>query len=298
MLYDISFDNAKSISGYTNDWYPEVEPVIPRVYHEYISEEFKETLYTEEELGKGDAYFIAQPDTYKVHMYGGAKAQLVQKAIGKTKLVPGSKTTNQVPDLIQVKNTGADPIFVRIHLAIPQALDDASPRFEALYNMLHFNANKETGLAAGAFSWAKEANDGRAAGAFIGSSGWNWYQLTLDGIVYSVYVATLETALEANKVSPDVIHQVYLDAKATPEDIKKVYDEIKTNLWDIRVAVETAVDLNGIGEPFEVFNQLSPVGAHNLFKEDFKPQYVVDSADEEPAEDDEPEESDDPLANS
>ena len=44
--------------------------------------------------------------------------------------------------------------------------------------------------------------------------------------------------------------------------------------------------MNGIGEPFELFNQLSPIGAHNLFKEDFKPQYVVDdSADEEPEED-------------
>jgi len=292
MLNNISYENATSIPGYTNDWYPEIEPVIPRVYHEYISEEFKESLYTDEEIGKDQAFFTAQPDTYKVHMYGGAKAQLVQKAIGKAKLIPGSKTKNQVPNLIQVKNTGADPIFVRIHLAIPQILDDASPRFEALYNMLHFNANKETGLAAGAFSWAKEANDGRAAGAFVGSSGWNWYQLTLDGIVYSVYVATLETALEANKISPDVIHQVYLDAKATGEDLKKVYDEIKTNLWDIRVAVETAVDLNGVGEPFELFNQLSPVGAHNLFKEDFKPQYVVDeSTDDEPA-DEEPENDD------
>lgn len=277
---------TKAFNGYTNDWYPPIEPVIPRVYHEYAPESLLEHVYTEEQLDRDDAYFTAQPDTYKVHNYAGAAAKLVQTPIQKALLLPGSKTENQVANLVYVKNMGYKPIFVRIHLAIPAALDDADPTFDARSNMLHFNANPETGLATGAFSWSKKANDGRAAGAFIGSSGWNFYNINLDGIKYNVYVATLETALESGKTSPDVINQCYLDAKATKEDLKKVFDMIKTNKWDIRVAVEAVVDINAVGDPFELFDSISPVGAHDLFTTDFVAdvEKIVPPNEEEPKE--------------
>ena len=233
-------DITRAFNGYTNDWYPPIEPVIPRVYHEYVHETLLEQVYSEAQLDHGEAYFTAQPDTYRVHNYGKAAAKLIQEPIQKAKLIPGSKTENQIPNLVYVKNMGYKPIYVRVHLAIPAALDDADPTFDARYNMLHFNANAETGLAAGAFSWAKKGNDGRQPGQFIGSSGWNFYTIKLDGIDYNVYVATLETILESGKTSPDVIHQCYLDAKATESDIKKVWEKLRTNKWDIRIAVEAA----------------------------------------------------------
>ena len=252
--------------GYTNDWYDPLEPVIPRVYHEKMSEEFKENVYSKALLEVDKAYFTAQPDQYKVFNYSGAAAVLVQTPIQKAPLLPGSKDTNQVKDYIYVRNGGYKSIYTRVHLAIPDILDDNKPTFDASSNLLHFNADKATGLAIGEWSWAKEANDGRAAGAFIGSSGWNFYNIEIGGIKYAVYCVTRETALEPGKVTADVIHQCYLDAKATPHDIELVYNELKTNKWDIKVAVEAVEVPEDAADPFTLFNSICAPGSKNLFE--------------------------------
>ena len=252
--------------GYTNDWYEPLEPVIPRVYHEKMSEEFKESVYTKAQLEVDKAYFTAQPDQYKVFNYSGAEAVLVQTPIQKAPLIPGSVSENQVKDYIYVRNGGYKSIYTRIHLAIPDILDNNQPTFDASSNLLHFNADKTTGLAIGEWSWSKEANDGRKAGDFIGSSGWNFYSMMIGGTKYAVYCATRETALEPGKVTADVIHQCYLDAHATPHDIELVYDELKTNKWDIKVAVEAIVVPEGADNPFALFDSICAPGSKNLFE--------------------------------
>lgn len=254
----------KVIMGYNENWYPKKEPVIPRVYHEYIKLESKLNMYTAEELGADEAYFVSKPEECKVFTYGGSRAALVDQSAAKTLLIPGSNKENTVQKLVFVKNTGEEKSFVRIYLAIPAAIDDALPSFNASYNMLHFNTDKEAGLQIGQWNWGKAVD--RTAAGYIGPSGWNFFGQNINGVDYNVYIATIETALEPGATSPQVIKQVYLDSKAVPEDLAEVFKLIGSNEWEIKLAIET-IPAGEYTDPFVAFAETvgKEVGSYNVF---------------------------------
>ena len=258
--------------GTSNGWYPPEEPVIPRVYHKYLSEEELQILYTEEEIQKlfNNAYFVSNPDAFPANGWNGAICKYVDKCSSGQMLIPGSKSTNQVIKSMRVKNLGKAPAWIRLFIAIPSILDDAQPTFDASKNVLHFNSDPNKALAEGQWNWGKALD--RTAGNYVGPSGWNFYTTEIKGIAFNVYVATLETALEPGQLTTEAVFQVYLDAKCSKDDIVKVNKTFGTDEWQMYAAAEavTVGEVDGEPEtdPFAAFNAIYEEvgeGKHNPF---------------------------------
>ena len=145
----------KVIMGYGENWYPKTEPVIPRVYHEYLKDSDKANIYTAKDLDIEFAYFACNPENYDVFNGAGTNVKLNLEKINKVKLVPRVGGTNNTTDVVKtapsITNLDEDPTYVRLHIAIPACLDDALPTFNASYNMLHFNSKKDEALIT--FPW-------------------------------------------------------------------------------------------------------------------------------------------------
>ena len=166
-------------------------------------------------------------------------------------LMPGDNNTNTVAKRVYVENTGKSDSYVRVHIAIPSVLDNANPDFDASKNLLHFN-NTEESMAIGKWNWGTKI-DGRTAGEYLPAGDtWNFYTTTVDGIDYNVYVVTYETALKANEVTDDAIHQVYLYKDVTNADIKKADKTLNSN-WNILVFAEGG-QVDGFTNAFEALN--------------------------------------------
>lgn len=255
-------------------WYPAIEPDVPRVYQEDMPAEFKERMYTKEAMKWDRAWLYGNPDSYRVHNYSGAKAELVMKPV-KAELFPGSNKLNNIPYNVAIKNTGDKPIYVRAHIAIPKCLDDNIPDFDASLNLLHFNAEKEVSLGANAWNWSK-SQGGRKPGQMIGSDGWLCEYQTIDGIEFNIYVVTYEIALQPGATTPTVIFQAYLDARSDSEKLMIVNNIMKTNKWELKVAIETIyVEESVETDPFKIFNTCSnPETGRDLFNTDYTTTYI------------------------
>lgn len=251
----------EATSGYGKDWYPKIEPTIPRVYHEYIKDDNKDNLYSAEELGKNNAFFVLNPDKYKKLCYMGTSVNSIIEGPIKAELLPGSNKENNIERRVAVTNTCQEPVFVRVHLAIPRCLDDALPEFNAMYNMLHFNFRNED-IAKGMWNWSTSMD--RPDGKAVNNNNWNYYTEIIDGEEYGVYVVTYESPLAPGATTEDVIHQVYLDAKAESEDLQKIFDILRTNEWDILVAVEST-EVGEYKDPFTAF-EFKAVGSYDPFE--------------------------------
>lgn len=266
----------KNVDGVVFDkWYPPIEPDVPRVYQEDLSDEFKERMYTKEAMKWDRAWLYGNPDAYRVHNYEGAKVELVMDPV-KAELFPGSNKENNIPYKVSVKNVCDKPVYVRVHIAIPKCLDDNIPDFNASLNLLHFNAEKEVSLGPDAWNWSSEQS-GRQPGSFIGSAGWFCEYQTIDGIEFNIYKATYEIALQPGATTPTVIFQAYLDANADAEKLMLVNDIMKTNKWELKVAVEAIyVDESIETDPFKIFNTCSdPETGRDLFNTDYTTKYTV-----------------------
>ena len=78
------------------------------------------------------------------------------------------------------------------------------------------------------------------------------YKSTIDGVEYNVYVATYETALEADATTSDhAITKVYLDTKVTNEDMTAITTELGT--IKVLVAVEGA-QVEGFDNAYDALN--------------------------------------------
>lgn len=121
-----------------------------------------------------------------------------------------------------VKNTSDyNKAYVRVHIAIPEEIDDGDPTFAANKNFLHWNFTKES-VADGQWSWIPEYTEGTG---YLGNGkgNWNFYTTKIDGKDYNVYVATYRTALEpGQETTTEAITKVYLDKTV---DGEYVYDE-------------------------------------------------------------------------
>ena len=171
---------------------------------------------------------------------------------GFEKLVPATYVDgvrqNNVEKEIYVKNTGSEEAYVRIHFAIPAALDQGYPDFNASENILHWNfwnyGNK-------LWNWTNDADP-----SGYDSAKWNFYETTMmEGekeVKYNVYVATFETPLAADATTPNAVWNVYMDKATTNEVISEIKAEIG-DTWYIHVAAEAA-QVEGFDDAYTALN--------------------------------------------
>ncbi|MBE5809952.1 MAG: hypothetical protein E7318_03350 [Clostridiales bacterium] len=170
----------------------------------------------------------------------------VEKLLPVTYFEDGERNPkNVVEKEVYVKNTGSELAWVRVHIAIPHVLDNGNPDFDAGLNVLHFNYAPES-IGAGKWDWSKAFNDGKYEGD------WNYYETTIGGKAYNVYVVTYTTALTKNAETVDAMSQVYLDSKVTNEDITRIKAELGDE-WKIYVAAE-GCQADGFDDPYYALN--------------------------------------------
>lgn len=152
---------------------------------------------------------------------------------------------NGIAKEVSVKNTGSESAYVRVHIAIPQILDNGDPDFDAGKNVLHFNFDSES-VADGKWNWSNSIETETG-------DNWNFYTAKIGDVWYNVYVVTYETAL-ASGAETDVkaMNQVYLDSKVTNEDISRINETLK-NGWNIKVVAEGAQSA-GFANAYEALN--------------------------------------------
>ena len=179
-------------------------------------------------IGATMAYFTADDRATNVFTYGDVDIKLNEDYEQNSKLLPvtGSAQNgtliNGVEKRVRVENTGSEDAFVRVHIAIPQILDNGDPSFDAKQNVLHFNY-EDTSIGEGKWDWSKTAG-----APYQGD--WNYYETTIDDIKYNVYVVTYGTALKSGEeTKEDAMWQVYLDKKVTQDDMKKIAEVLGEN---------------------------------------------------------------------
>lgn len=221
-------------------------------------------------IGGSLAYFTDTDAQINTFTTGNVKIDLFEDFGGNTgieKLLPATGSAqagtlkNGVNKEVYVTNTGSEDAYVRVHIAIPQRLDNGNPEFNAGKNVLHFNYAKES-IGKDKWDWSKAADDGKYEGD------WNYYETTIHDIVYNVYVVTYTKALTANETTIDAMDKVYLDSGVTNEEI----DDIKETLgdqWYIYVVAEGA-QAAGFDNAYDALNaSFGTPGATNYTAPDF-----------------------------
>lgn len=167
--------------------------------------------------GASLAYFTDDASADNVFTMKGIKIEINEEFEQESELIPGLDINKDV----YVTNTGSSDAYVRVHVAIPAALDDGDPSFAAYNNFLHWNFTNES-VAAGEWSWLPEMTDGVGYKG-NGQGNWNYYTTEIDGIEYAVYVVTYRSILEGGeKTATQALDKVYIDASVDCE-----WDETK-----------------------------------------------------------------------
>lgn len=153
------------------------------------------------------AYFTDKDSAENVFTVGNVKIALREEFDPDTAvLIPGKDINKDV----FVKNTGAQDAYVRVHIAIPTALDDGDPAFDASKNFLHFNFTKAS-VADGQWSWIPKMTTGEGY-LGNGTGNWNFYKQNIDGTDYNVYVVTYRSVLATGaETATQALDKVYLD---------------------------------------------------------------------------------------
>ncbi|HJA58249.1 MAG TPA: BsaA family SipW-dependent biofilm matrix protein [Firmicutes bacterium] len=153
------------------------------------------------------AYFTAEDSADNVFTMKGIQVEINEDFDPENaELLPGLDINKDV----WVTNTGTTDAYVRVHIAIPAALDDGDPSFNASNNFLHFNFTEDS-VQPGQWSWTPEMNEDVGYRG-NGEGNWNYYTATIDGIDYGVYVVTYRTALAAGEqTATTALDKVYVD---------------------------------------------------------------------------------------
>ena len=183
------------------------------------------------------AYFTDTDKADNVFTTGKVDIALEENFEQNSKLLPATGSAQQgtlqngVKKEVAVKvEAGSEDTYVRVHIAIPNILDNGDPEFDAGKNVLHFNY-PENSTGEGKWDWSKTTG-----APYEGD--YNYYETTIDGIKYNVYVVTYGTALKAGETtSYYAMQQVYLDSKVTNSDIAKINAALGNN-WEIKVIAE------------------------------------------------------------
>ena len=207
----------------------------------------------------GSLAYLSDTDTKtNVFTHGDVTIDLWENFKDNSKLLPATGSAqdgtlqNGVKKEVFVTNTGSEDAYVRVHIAIPQILDNGDPTFDAGQNVLHFNYNDES-IGEGKWDWSKSTG-----APYEGE--WNFYTTQIHGIWYNVYVVTYGEALagtsntdpNASKVTVDAMHQVYLDSKVTNDDLKAI-DKVLGSEWHIHVIAE-GTQAEGFNDAYEALN--------------------------------------------
>lgn len=170
---------------------------------------------------------------------------------GIEKLVPATGSAqkgtleNGVVKKVYVDNTGSEDAYVRVHIAIPQILDNGDPSFDAGKNVLHFNYGTDS-IGDNKWDWTT------TIGEPYDGTPWNYYETTIDNIKYNVYVVTYTKALSENESTIDAMNQVYLDSKVTNDDIASIKKTLGDS-WYIYVAAE-GTQAAGFDDAYDALN--------------------------------------------
>ena len=196
--------------------------------------------------GSTIAYFTDKDAANNVFTYGNVDITLQETFDkDKAKLIPvvynedGTKE-NVIPKEVKVENNGSEDAFVRVHIAIPTAAEDAKNPEQAIKNLVHFNYPADS-LNDWAWSADKDENT------------FDFYRATIDGVGYNVYVVTYKTALAAGEVTKTAaMNQVYMDKNATNEQIEAL-KAATNNSFQIKVVAEAA-QAQGFVDAFAALN--------------------------------------------
>lgn len=225
-------------------------------------------------IGGTLAYFTDTDAETNVFVTGNVAIELVEEYEQNSKLLPAireennsirideertegaengeNKYINGVDKEVKVKATGSEETYVRVHIAIPQLLDDGADRFDASKNIVHFNTANAVNVE-GKWNWGTKVVEDRPEGKLVGEGDkWNYYEEEIDGIMYNVYVVTYETALAKDELTENVIHQLYMDPEVTNDDINGLKEELNDN-WEIKVVAE-GTQKEGFVDAFEALN--------------------------------------------
>lgn len=168
-------------------------------------------------VGASLAYFTDTDKATNTFTVGNVKIAIREKfEEDKAVLVPGKDINKDV----YVKNTGTQPAYVRVHIAIPSALDDGDPAFNAAHNFLHFNFTNES-VQAGQWSWIPQMTDGEGYRG-NGAGNWNFYTANVENVNYNVYVVTYRSVLQPGaETATQALDKVYLDRSVDATENKK-----------------------------------------------------------------------------
>lgn len=190
--------------------------------------------------GASLAYFTAEDTADNVFTMKGIKVELNEEFEQGSELLPGLDINKDV----FVKNTGSSDAYVRVHIAIPAALDDGDPSFAAYNNFLHWNFTKDS-IADGQWSWLPEMSEGVGYKG-NGAGNWNYYTTNIDGIDYAVYVVTYRSALAAGEqTATQALDKVYVDATVDCEWDEATNGFVYTDTKGNTVAPSQFADANG-----------------------------------------------------
>lgn len=216
-------------------------------------------------IGASLAYFTDTDSKDNVFTTGNVDISLKENFEQNSKLLPATGSAqagtlkNGVTKEIQItNNTGSEDAYVRVHIAIPNILDNGDPSFDAGKNVLHFNYPEDS-IGEGKWDWSKTTGT-----PF--EEDWNYYETTIDNIKYNVYVVTYGTALKAGETTAEkAMHQVYLDSKVTSADVEKINDALKDGI-KIKVVAE-GTQAAGFDNAYEALN--AAFGAPGTYKPAF-----------------------------
>lgn len=173
------------------------------------------------------AYFTDHDDVTNAFTMKGIDITLEEEFTQGAELIPGLDVNK---DVYVTNNEGSSDAYVRVHIAIPAALDDGDPSFNASQNFLHFNFTNAS-VADGQWSWLPEMSEGTGyKGNGVGN--WNYYTTTIDNVEYAVYVVTYRTALKGGETTAtQALDKVYLDKSVDAELVEGewVYTDNKGN---------------------------------------------------------------------
>lgn len=177
--------------------------------------------------------------------FGDNDPSTPEKLLPATGSAQAGTLKNGITKEIKVANTGSEDAYVRVHIAIPAILDNGNPEFDAGKNALHFNYD-DNSIGEGKWNWSKTAG-----APYEGD--WNYYETTIDGKAYNVYVVTYGTALkEGQETAENAMHQVYLDSRTSNEAIASYVAELGAN-WHILVVAEAA-QADGFSDAYSALN--------------------------------------------
>ena len=205
---------------------------------------------------KDNTFTTGNVDIELIENFGDNNPDTPEKLLPATGSAQAGTLKNGVTKEVSVKNTGSEDAYVRVHIAIPNVLDNGSDTFDAGKNVLHFNFAKDS-IGEGKWDWSKTSGTPY-------EDDWNYYETSINNVKYNVYVVTYGTALKTGEVTPEkAMHQVYLDSKVTNADVEKINETLDKN-WKILVVAE-GTQAAGFEDAYSALNTAFGVpGSYNV----------------------------------